>query len=139
MKRGIVIILLIFSGIVATAQEINWKHTKNWKLYKLNSRAAFSYPADTLHHFESCSLNDDTIRGFLSTASAWPKEKKTVWIGLLIASYETENNQLHKITISNYGGFFIDDATGKYYEVPERVREEWMNYLNDKLDKLLAQ
>jgi hypothetical protein len=139
MKRGIAITLFIFSCVFATAQEINWKNTKNWKLYKLNSRAAFSYPADTLHHFESVNLNDDTIRDFLCTASIWPKEKKTVWMGLLIATYETENNQLRKINISNYGGFFFDDFTGKYYELPERVRDQWMNYLNEKLDKLFAQ
>jgi hypothetical protein len=139
MKRGIVIILFIFSGTVAAAQEINWKNTKNWKLYKLNSRAAFSYPVDTLLHFKNISLNDDTIRGFLSSASIWPKEKKTVWMGLLIATYETEDNRLRKINISNYAGFFFDDATGKYYELPERVRDKWMNYLNEKLDKLFSE
>jgi hypothetical protein len=139
MKRGIVIIMFIFSAVAASAQVVNWKTTKNWKLYKLNSRMAFSYPVDTLCNFESVNLNDDTIRNFLSTASVWPKEKKTVWMGLFVATYETEKNELRKVNISNYAGFFFDETTNKYYEVTEGVRNEWMNYLNDALGKLLSQ
>jgi len=133
-----IILLLLFVNL-SFAQDTKWNETKNWKLYKLNNRAAFNYSADTLRHFKSLALSDSVMQGFLSSVSVWPLEKKSVWMGLLVATYETGDNKLCKVNISNYGGFFFDENSKSYYQLPESLRNDWIKYLNGELDKLFAE
>ncbi len=117
-----------------TGQEIEWKNTKHWKLYNIFDNAAFRYPVDSLSFFKSLPLDDSTIKRFFSSATIWPKDKASLWMGLFTASFETGDSKTRKIIISTYGGFFYDSAEKRYYELPLELRKEWYLFINDQLD-----
>ena len=116
--------------------QIDWGKTTSWKLYDLNGRKGFSIQVDSLSNFRSTKLNDDSVHNFLRSISQWPKEKTAVWMGYFVATCKTPDNNIHKIDISMYGGFFFDETTHLYYELPEQVRDEWMKYINVKYETI---
>jgi len=76
-------------------------------------------------------MPDSIMKSFLSSASIWPKEKTSLWMGLFVASFETSGNETKKIIISSYGGFIFDPAEKRYYELPKEVRDDWYHFIND--------
>lgn len=127
----LILLTLLCTLQIAMAQDINWKNTRNWKLYDIHSQAGARYSLDTLQHFRSIGLNSDTLQTFLSGVTAWPADKYSMWMGLYIATCETEDKKLRKIIISTYGGFFYDQATRRYYQVEPELTSEWLEFLND--------
>ena len=130
------ILTLLFSS-VCYGQDINWIKTTHWKLYNIHDKAAFNYSVDTLQYFKNTPLDDSTMHHFLKPVSLWPVEKYSLWMGLFVASFETEDKRLQKIIISFYGGFFYDPLTKRYYELPEDERKAWYQYINDSAEKIV--
>ena len=122
------------------SQDINWKETKNWRLYDIHQSNAFDYKLDTLKNFESIALDQDTMQNFLSDVVKWPKDKTSLWMGLYVATCEFPNRKIRKIDISVYGGFFYDEMTRTYYQLPLATRNDWLEYLSvnsAKIDHLI--
>lgn len=139
MKRiPIIISLFLLASFftVCRSQPINWKQTGNWKIYALNKAAALSYPVDTLNQFKHIPLDDSTLISFLSQAKLLPKKMYATWMGFYITTYETPSHQLHKIIVSNYGGFLFDSSSKRYYELPEHLRDKWNAFITRDLDQL---
>lgn len=130
-KYALFIIFCLAGLQAAVAQEINWKNTKNWKLYDIHSQVGARYSLDTLRHFRNMELNSDTMQTFLSSVAAWPVDKSSMWMGLFVATCETEDKKPRKIIISTYGGFFYDQTTRRYYQVDPDRTTEWLEFLND--------
>ena len=118
------------------SQNISWKEAKNWKLYNIRSSSAFSYSLDTLKNFKSIHLDYDTMHTFLSDVVEWPKNKSSLWMGLYVATCELPGLEVRKIEISVYGGFFYDDLTKTYYQLPLSARNDWLNYISDNSKRL---
>lgn len=134
---SLLLILLILVGIeVCYGQEENWKNSKNWKLYNIINKAGFTYTLDTLVSFQSTDLSNQTMHTFMNDISEWPKEKYSLWMGLYIATCELEDGKPRKIIISNYGGFFYDQLTKRYYELPTELKDQWLEFLNDNMKKM---
>jgi hypothetical protein len=138
MKRTIITLLLIFSFIAGTTQSINWKQTQHWKLYSLNRTPALKYPADTLSNFKYVALGDSSVIEFLSHSKLLPKTMYAAWMGFYIGSYETNDRRLSKVIFSNYGGFFYESFTKRYYEIPENLREKWQAFITKHQDELFS-
>ena len=129
-------VMYLLIGQKSSGQEINWNNSKNWKLYNIHNKAGFNYPVDTLVHFNSINLNDDTMHTMLRNAVIWPKEKYSMWMGLYIATCEGEDGKIRKIIISTYGGFFYLQSAKRYYQIPEEITPRWLEWLNDNGKKM---
>jgi len=128
-------LLFSFVSLRIYAQVIDWQKTTDWELYKIHRSGSLQYPVDSLKHFNSFPLNEDSMHYFLKKMVAWPKEKTTVWMGAFIASYKT-SNEMRKVDISTYGGFIFDEYSRQYFELPERYRASWLDFLNTALDQM---
>lgn len=118
------------------SQNINWAEAKDWRLYDIRNFSAFDYSLDTLRNFKSISLDQDTMNIFLSDVAEWPKSETSLWMGLYVATCELPENETRKIEISVYGGFFYDELTKTYYQLPLGVRNDWLDYISDNSRRL---
>ena len=109
-------------------QQINWRTTKEWRIYKLRGHNLFSYPLDTLHNFQSHSLNQDSMIQFVEDAKVVPRDSIPVWMGEYVASCVFKDREL-KLEISTYGGFFYCEADQHVYQVPTGLIKEWQDYI----------
>jgi hypothetical protein len=39
------------------------------------------------------------------------------------------DGSLRKVELSNYGGFFYDEKTKVYYQIPAAKSEDWLSYI----------
>lgn len=135
MKYIVLFIYILFAN-KCFSQNINWKDAKNWRLYDLRSGSAFNYSLDTLKKFRSIDLDPDTMHIFLSEVIEWPKSKTSLWMGLYVATCELPEREIRKIEISVYGGFFYDDLTKTYFQLPSSDRDDWLDYFSAMSGKL---
>jgi len=126
--RNILSVYLSLLFISAAGQDINWQKSSNWKMYKISGDKGLGYSADALSEFPFIEMNADTILHFARQASILPKDKYYVWMG---AYYVTclVNDTIHKVDISVHGGFFYDERTKRYYQLPMNMRTDWMDWL----------
>lgn len=118
------------------SQNINWETAKDWRLYDIRNFSVFNYSLDTLRNFRSIPLDQDTMNIFLSDVAEWPKSETSLWMGLYVATCELPEKETRKIEISVYGGFFYDELTKTYYQLPLAVRNDWLDYISEKSGRL---
>jgi hypothetical protein len=138
MKR-LIYILLASAPVASHAQSppsTNWADAKNWKIYYVTKHGGYTYSLDTLQTLKQVSLNADTIRQFLKTATEIPVERQPVFMGYYVASCQLLNGTSIKIEISQYGAFFYDDRQKKYYQLADGLQRDWLAYLTDKWRQL---
>ena len=123
-----IIIVLFFSFKNSCGQSINWSNAKEWKLYKLRGHGLFNYKIDTLKNFESYSLNKDTITEYLKQSTVIPKDSTPVWMGEYVSSCMIGDN-IFKLEISFYGGFFYCETDRQVYQIPNALKKEWQDYI----------
>ena len=118
-------------------QQIKWDAATAWKIYHIVDRRAASYSVDTLDGFPSRALNNDSMKTFLSGVRPLVM-KNPAWMGYYIASCIVPSGEKRKLLISMYGGFFLDQKSGDYYELPEIVRKDWLSYLSESYETMEA-
>jgi len=123
------ILLTALAFVVSSrAQAPAWQQSSEWTLYNVHGAKFYKIAQDSLDKYNKRSLNDDSMRAFLTHSSVMPSEKAPMWMGAYVASC-TIDHRRRKIDISSYGGFFFDEAEKKYYSVPQEMQKEWLNYL----------
>lgn len=128
MKRVNLFFALIISTLVSCSGQVEWSKANNWKIYRIQGPSVFGIDTDTLKHIKSYDLNQDSINSFLGGLKEL--HNKPVWMGAYVASYNF-NGEIRKVEISQYGGFFHDDLSGKYFQLSEDNRDAWLDYLHD--------
>lgn len=111
---------------------IDWEKTKEWRLYFIRSKDAFTYPIDTLKAFRSIPLQQDTMLLFLKNVTQLPEGKNPVWMGAYVSSCQLADGAHIKIEISQYGSFFYVERDSCYYQLRDEVRDSWLPYLTAK-------
>ena len=131
---------LTISFLLATScifcQEMNWQQTQNWKLYNMEGRKTLNVPKDSIRNLKFLNLDTDSIRFYLQSVTAWPKEKDAVWMGNFVVSCETRDHELIIVLVSMYGGFMYDLGNKKYYELNNSLKKGWVDYLNRCSERL---
>jgi hypothetical protein len=126
------VILTSITFHIARGQVI-WKETKDWKIYNINSRSMTKIGIDSLTKLKYYQLNLDTVQAFLSSASEIPKDSTPLaWMGGVLATC-SYHGKLRKVQISSYGGWFFDQETKSYFEVPKDQATEWYSYVSNCL------
>jgi hypothetical protein len=129
--KVILLLFLIFYSSFTHSQSIDWKNSKNWKLYNLYRNDAFKYPIDSLTNYKYVNLDDEVILTLLEGVKLFPDNLKNVyWMGLYVATYEI-GDVTRKVEISMYGGFFYDDFTKKYFQIETDKKQRWLNYFSN--------
>jgi hypothetical protein len=130
-------ILLAFA-IIASAHSqspINWQQTSHWRLYKINDAVQFSISADSLNLFKNYQLRSDSMAIFLHGIEPLPTNVSPVWMGGAVATC-LYDGKIRKILISSYGGFFYDQASNTFFQLPLQKKEDWLDYINNCLSAL---
>jgi len=127
--KNILGIFLLFNFVSAASQEINWQKTSDWKMYKVNDDSGLGFSVDSLRRLPFVQIESDSINNFIKLAKIWPKEKTSIWMGAYYVTCQLDG-VIRKIDISVYGGFFYDELTHSYYQIPSYLRNEWMNWLS---------
>jgi hypothetical protein len=125
---SICILLITISS--ASSQGLKWSTTKNWRLYEIKNKQDYKLSVDSLSKFRTLLVNLDTIQNFVNLAEAWPKDKYSMWMGRYLCTYEIEE-ETRKVDISVYEGFFFDENSKTYYQIPEAFVDEWLKFWND--------
>jgi hypothetical protein len=113
--------------------QVIWKETKDWKIYNVNSRSMIRIGLDSLSKLRSYRLNPDTVQAFLHSVIEIPKDTTpTAWMGGVLATC-SYHGKIRKVQISSYGGWFFDQETKTYFEVPKDQATEWYSYVSNCL------
>lgn len=137
----VAIVICSFCGLsLAKAQTLtDWSKTKNWKLYKIQDNMAFNYSPDTLQHFSQVALAMDLLTPMLQQVTPLKSQEAPLWMGFYVVSFEDQNGQTRKAEVSMYGGFLYEDASKKYFVVPEAIRRSWLDFMNHSANRLFDQ
>jgi len=130
--------LIVISFVFGSChgQPPDWKKSRNWRVYAISGQRVFSVSVDTLSNLQSKLLDKDSLQYFLAKVTPIPKERTPVWMGSYLSSYETAEGSLKKVEISTYGGFFFDEASGKYYMLPRALSDRWLDYISNSITQL---
>jgi len=131
----IIMVVLMLLNLFPSQEPINWQKTSHWQLYKINDRVMFSISTDSLKLFKNYQLQPDSIMNFLNGIIQLPKIQGVAWMGGVLASC-VYDGKVRKILISDYGGFFYDQASGNCFQLPTQVKDDWMVYINNCLSTL---
>lgn len=128
MKTTLALLMGILFASICRSQQPAWQQSAQWTIYNVHGAKFYKIAADSLDHYTSRPLNDDSMRIFLSHSSIIPSDKAPVWMGAYVTSC-TIDHKKRKIDISTYGGFFFDETEKKFYSVSENIQKDWLNYL----------
>jgi hypothetical protein len=126
------LLVITFFSSAAFGQNNKWSTASKWKLYSSSPKNLDSFSMDSVTAFPFAELNQDSINQFLNVATLIPTERTVgaVWMGAPYwVSYE-KGGSLYLLKISTYGGFFVDNSDGFYYELPVEERAPWLNYFS---------
>ena len=124
----LIMLMLTFCSQNVHAQQITWRNTKEWKIYKLRGHSLFSYSLDTLRNFKSYLLDQDSMIQFVTDARVIPKDSTPVWMGEYVATCIFKDKEV-KLEFSTYGGFFYCEADRHVYQIPTELKRAWQEYI----------
>jgi len=133
MKTFSAFLFITIGFLSCKAQHEPWPKTKNWKVYKGEGQQVFSYSIDTLNSIPSKRLNQDSIQFFLENMVQVSDTTHPIWMGSYLASYESSAGKVHKVEVSIYGGFFYDESSGKYYNLPRQFNAKWLAFITGNM------
>jgi hypothetical protein len=134
MKHILTAILVLVIG--CGQSQVNWQQASNWRLYRVTGNAIFSISVDSLSRLKSYPLRTDSMAGLLDSVGQLPADVKPAWMGGKVATCIC-NGKTRKILISDYAGYFYDQLSGTYFQLSPQKKDEWMDYINSCVLRLL--
>lgn len=88
---------------------------------------------DSLSKLKSYQLNLDSVKSLIGSANKISKDSTPLaWMGGVLVTC-TYQGKIRKVQISSYGGWFFDQQTKSYFEVPKDQAAEWYSYVSNCL------
>lgn len=137
MKFVLIFFILSNSLDTAFSQLLDWHKASGWMMYDTAGRGkAFKW--DSVSTYPSTRLSEDTMSYYLSNVSQILSVGPggAAWMGYYRVTCRLSDTT-RPILVSNYGGFFEDLFTGKYYEIPIPDRASWLDYLTQKFGSIV--
>jgi hypothetical protein len=135
MKSSLIISFL-FSTLSASCQ-VHWDQSSNWTLYQYDGYRVFAISADSLKTLGSSPMNQDSMAYFIKSATILNTKAPLAWMGGYITTC-TVNGRLRKVEISRYGGYFYDEKSSTYYQLPTEKIDAWLAFMQDAYLKLVT-
>jgi hypothetical protein len=126
MKICITTSLLLLA--MAASCQLHWEKTTNWTLYRYQGHGLFKIPLDSLNKYDNFPMNQDSMAAFLDSVKTLHPEGPVAWMGGYIAPCKLDG-VIRKVDLSTYGGFFYDEITKTFYELPLEKRQGWLSYI----------
>jgi len=114
--------------VVSSCGQVQWSTATNWKLYRIEGHGLFKMQIDSLRNLGSAALSQDSVGFYLTGAEKLHPKEDLVWMGGYVATCNV-GGKLKKVEISDYGGWFFEDATRTYYQIPAENSAKWNAYL----------
>jgi hypothetical protein len=130
MKWVKILVTVIFTVRAYTdAQgQVLWMKAQNWKIYN-GGDSSFAISIDSLKGEKYHQLNADSMRYFLDSVTLLPNNIQPGWMGVYLTTCVIEG-EIRKVLISYYAGFFYDEKSRRYYQIPASKKDDWRNYLD---------
>jgi hypothetical protein len=75
-------------------------------------------------------MNQDSMTYFVKSAAVLNTKMPLAWMGGYVATCKI-NGTFRKIEISRYGGYFYDEKSGTYYQLPVDKIDAWLSFFQD--------
>src|SRR5215469_14099862 len=121
------IIPLLFCSILASCQ-VHWGQASDWKLYEYQGHRIFKLPVDSLKLYRSLTMNQDSMALFINSATVLHLKAPLVWMGGYVATCRVGGTD-RKVDLSRYGGYFYDEKTSTYYQLPTEKIDAWLAFV----------
>jgi len=132
--KPIIVTTFLLSALFASCQ-VHWDESSKWTLYQCDGYRMFHIPADSLKFYDNLLINQDSMTYFVKSATLLHPKAPLAWMGGYLASYKISGN-LRKVEISQYGGYFYDEKTSAYYQLPIQKIDDWLSFLQNSYLKL---
>lgn len=133
--KTIMIILLLSCSLLGSCQ-VRWDRASDWKLYEYQGHRIFKLPIDSLKLYRSMSMDQDLMAYYVHSATLLNTKASLVWMGGYIATCNMNGN-LRKVELSRYGGYFYDEKTGEYYQLPSEKIDPWLSFIQNSYQDLI--
>jgi hypothetical protein len=127
--KSILITCLLISTLMASCQ-VHWDQASDWTLYSYQGHRLFKIPIDSLKLFDHQSLKQDSMAAFVKSAKMLDTKAPLVWMGGYVATCNVSGS-LRKVELSTYGGYFYDEKTSSYYQLPAEKTDAWLSFLKN--------
>ena len=134
--KSILFVVLLVSSLMASCQT-HWDKASAWTLYSYQGRRIFRLPIDSLERYDNLYLNQDTMASLIKSSKIADTQAAHIWMGGYAATCKIDGT-IRKVDISNYGGYFFDERTGVYYQLPPEKIEAWQTFLKDSYRTLVT-
>jgi hypothetical protein len=102
----------------------------DWTLYKYQGHKLFEISIDSLKSLGSLKMNQDSMSEFVNSATILHTKAPLIWMGGFIATCNL-NGTLRKIDLSIYGGYFYDEKSSTYYQLPIEKIDAWLAFIQN--------
>ena len=126
--KALVTMVLIAQSQPGVYGQVVWKKAQNWKVYNVGD-LSFAISLDSLKGKKYRQLNTDSMKYFLDSVTLLPNNIQPGWMGVYLTSCVIEG-EIRKVLISYYAGFFYDEKSRRYYQLPASKKDDWRNYLD---------
>jgi hypothetical protein len=127
IMKSILIASFLLSAFFASCQ-VHWDQSSNWTLYQCEGYRVFSIPVDSLKFYGSSPVNQDSMAHFVKSATVLNTKAPLAWMGGYVATCKL-NGALRKVEISSYGGYFFDEKSSAYYQLPISEIDAWLSFI----------
>jgi hypothetical protein len=73
-------------------------------------------------------MNQDSMSFFVKSAEVLNTNAPLTWMGGYVATCEI-NGAPRKIELSRYGGYFYDEKSSTYYQIPMEKIDAWLAFI----------
>jgi hypothetical protein len=133
--KSILIISLVSCSLLASCQ-VHWSQASDWKLYEYQGHGIFKLPIDSLKLYSSTPMNQDSMAFFVRSATLLNTKAPLIWMGGYVATCSI-NGGYRKVELSRYGGYFYDEKTSAYYQLPSEKIDAWLSFIQNSYQNLI--
>jgi hypothetical protein len=127
--KSVIISCLMSTALMASCQ-VHWDQASNWTLYSYQGHHLFTIPIDSLKLYDHQAMNQDSMTEFVKSAKVLKSKTALIWMGGYLATCKL-GGITRKVELSIYGGYFYDDKTGSYYQLPDEKTDAWISFLQN--------
>jgi hypothetical protein len=130
MAMKLTLIASLVSCSLLGSCQVHWDHASDWKLYQYDGHRIFTIPIDSLKTYNSLSMDQDSMAIFVRSAKYLDTKAPLVWMGGYVATCSI-GGALRKVELSRYGGYFFDEKTSAYYQLPTEKIDAWLAFIQN--------
>jgi hypothetical protein len=129
------IVSLLYCSLLASCQ-VHWNQASDWKLYQYQGHRIFKLPIDSLKMYGSMAMNQDSMAFFVRSATLLNTKAPLIWMGGYVATCKIDGS-FRKVELSRYGGYFYDEKTSAYYQLPSEKIDAWLAFIQNSYQVLI--